>query len=51
MQNQINITKIRELLEAMNNAVQEVHGGPDDDLGALVWNTCDAINEELNKLA
>lgn len=47
--NKINTAYILELLHKMNDQVQEVHGDSDDDLGAIVWNTCMAIEEELKK--
>lgn len=48
MQDNININEIKRLLLSMNDAVQEVHGDEDDDLGAIVWNTCMAIAEALH---
>lgn len=45
----IKIDNIMELLRHLNDEVQKVHGGDDDDLGAIVWNDCLAIAGELGR--
>lgn len=43
-----NIDDIRALLLQINDTVQEAHPDEDDDVGAIVWNACLSIAEQLN---
>lgn len=40
---------ILNLLKQINDTVQAAHPDEDDDVGAIVWNACLAIEEELKK--
>lgn len=39
---------IRTLLLQINNTVQEAHPDDDDDVGAIMWNCCYSIAQQLN---
>ena len=45
--NNFNTENIRTHLNQINDTVQEVHGDVDDDVGAIVWNACLSIAEQL----
>ena len=42
-----NIDEIKTLLQQINDTVQAAHPDEDDDVGAIVWNNCLSIAEEL----
>lgn len=41
----INTDKIYDLLKLINDTVQAAHPDCDDDVGAIVWNSCLALAE------
>ena len=43
------IDYIRTLLTQINDTVQAAHPDEDDDVSAIVWNACLAIEEKLKK--
>ena len=42
-----NIDAITRLLRLIQTTANEAHPDPDDDVGAIIWNCCLAIAEEL----